>query len=130
MSFSSSFRWPERPTDLRRDPARGKVAGVCAGLGAYFEVNPKFLRIALVLGCLFGLFLPLVAGYILLTVLLPTTSEDETAVDVFGEAAGRGTSDRVEALREHFHHLDQRLAAIEAMVTSDEFRLRQKFRDL
>lgn len=134
MSFSP-FHWPERPTDLRRDPARGKIAGVCAGLGAYFEVSPKFIRLALVIGCVFGLFLPLVGGYVALTVLLPTTTDDEPA-GFPGAGPSRAAwtvasaGERIDALKEHFRLLDQRLAAIESQVTSDEFRLRQKFRDL
>ncbi|PKU25572.1 PspC domain-containing protein [Telmatospirillum siberiense] len=132
MNFS--FHWPERPSELRRDPAHGKIAGVCAGLGTYFEVSPKFIRVALVLGCVFGLFIPLVAGYVLLTMLLPTVAESES-VDFPGTGGSpawntAASGDRIDALKDHFRHLDQRLAAIEAQVTSDEFRLRQKFRDL
>lgn len=136
MTFSS-FRWPERPTGLYRDPERGKIAGVCAGLGAYFEVRPKFIRLAMILGCVFGLFVPIVIGYILLTILLPTAAEMSTADPLFREERPHSASwtaasadERIDGLKVRFRALDQRLAAIEEQVTSEEFRLRQKFRDL
>jgi phage shock protein C len=138
----SSFRWPERPSGLYRDPDHGKIAGVCAGLGAYFAVRPKFIRLAMILGCVFGLFIPIVVGYVLLTLLLPTASEVSAAERALAGAARRSgpwnppdpgeptSEERIERLKERFRGLDRRLAGIETQVTSAEFQLRQKFRDL
>ncbi|HXP96445.1 MAG TPA: PspC domain-containing protein [Telmatospirillum sp.] len=127
-----SFQWFERPPGLFRDPRHGKIAGVCAGLGAYFEVRPKFIRLAMILGCVFGLFIPIILGYVLLTVLLPTTSsaaayDGRAAADPWREEAA---GEKIDSLKERFRGLDRRLAAIETKVTSEEFLLRQKFRDL
>ncbi len=112
------------PPGLYRDPAHGKVAGVCAGLGAYFQVQPKFIRIAAVVGSLFGFF-PLIAGlYVLLTMILPVRSE---GVAVDDRQWPRPT---VDDLTRRFDSLDRRLARMEELVISEDFRLRQKFRDL
>ena len=134
---SCSFRWPERPSGLYRDPEHGKVAGVCAGLGRYFQVRPKFIRLAMIMGCVFGLFIPIVVGYILLTVLLPIVPDGAangppSHADHSGSDRWRGgdAGTRIDGLKDRFRSLDQRLAAIEARVTSEEFQLRQKFRDL
>ncbi len=43
--------WATRPLRRRRE---GKVAGVCAGLGARYNVDPTLIRIAFVVATLFG----------------------------------------------------------------------------
>ncbi|MFZ2510691.1 MAG: PspC domain-containing protein, partial [Gordonia sp. (in: high G+C Gram-positive bacteria)] len=43
--------WATRPVRRRRE---GKVAGVCAGLGARYDVDPTLIRIAFVVATLFG----------------------------------------------------------------------------
>lgn len=135
----TQFDW--LPAGLFRDPDNGRLAGVCAGLGNYFEVKPKFIRLALILGSVFGLFAPIVIGYILLTWLMPvaprTVGDDRwgfTGGSPRGPASRPGANsfswERVGQLRQRFSDLDRRLADMEARVTSDEFRLRQQFRDL
>ncbi|MTJ80761.1 MAG: PspC domain-containing protein [Telmatospirillum sp.] len=153
------------PPGLYRDPERGKVAGVCAGLGAYFQVRPKAIRVAFILGSVFGLFIPLGILYALLTILLPPLPDDVARRrggwrdDGFQDEAGRTEQDRdptrrwwagdglaaavrgrggngqdvasrIDGLADRFRTLDGRLASMEARVTSDEFLLRQKFREL
>ena len=39
---------------LRLDKANGKLAGVCAGLGNYFGMDPLVMRLIFVLGTLIG----------------------------------------------------------------------------
>jgi len=47
----------------------GKVLGVCAGLGAYWDVDPTVIRLAFVLGVLFmGMGL---IPYIILALVMP-----------------------------------------------------------
>jgi phage shock protein C len=131
--MKKGFRWPGFPPDLYRDPDHGKAAGVCAGLGAYFQVRPKFIRLAFILGSVFGLFIPLVLAYVLLTILLPPRSEASPLADQAGGRPGSSGEDagsRIDRLAERFRALDRRLASMEAQVTSDEFLLRQKFREL
>ena len=41
---------------LYRDPANGKVAGVCSGLGTFFGVDPTIFRLIFVVFTLLGLF--------------------------------------------------------------------------
>jgi hypothetical protein len=82
-------------------------------------------------------------SYVVLTILLPTASEvspaerratagDRTAAGPWSEgpSGDRTPEERIERLKERFRGLDQRLAGIEAHVTSAEFQLRQKFREL
>lgn len=41
---------------LYRDPANGKVAGVCSGLGTFFGVDPTIFRLVFVVFTILGLF--------------------------------------------------------------------------
>ena len=52
-----------------RDKARGKIAGVCAGLADYFGVSATILRVGFVLLALAGG--PAVVGYLVLWLVLP-----------------------------------------------------------
>lgn len=117
------------PEGLVRDTVNGKVAGVCAGLGGYFSIKTKWVRLFLILSSVFGFFVPVLIVYIVLAVLMPpapvgfaygTTTLDET---------GRRVPD-ASYMRDHFAHLDRRLANMEAWVTSEDYRLRQQFKNL
>ena len=75
--------------DLRRDPAAGMLAGVCAGLGKRLDVDPLLLRIVFAITTLAsGVG---AVAYVFAWIMLPT--EGETARTA---AAARG-----EAVRDH-----------------------------
>lgn len=42
------------PKKFNLDKANGKMAGVCAGIARYFNINPLFVRLGFVAGVLFG----------------------------------------------------------------------------
>ena len=60
---------------LVRLPEQGQLAGVCAGLAEYFDIDVSFVRVGFVLAALFtsGVF---VVGYIALAVILPVATND------------------------------------------------------
>jgi phage shock protein C len=137
------------PAELYRDPEHGRVAGVCIGLGRYFSIRPKIIRIGFIVGSVFGLFVPLAILYGALTLLMPPVEPGASfgapdpvvrrwerwsfEVGTDGTRTARGAAEaeaQVTRLAEYFRTLDQRLGKIEAKVTSDEFVLRQKFREL
>ncbi len=117
------------PDGLVRDPVRGRVAGVCAGLGGYFGIKPKFVRLFFILMSVFGFFFFTVALYIILALLIPQAPTG-FAYGSFDRQDRPSPLDSQSHLRDHFAKLDRRLAGIEAWITSDDYRLRQKFRDL
>ena len=49
---------------------KGMIAGVCAGIGEYFNVDPTIIRIAWVLGTLFSMGLGIIA-YIIFWIIIP-----------------------------------------------------------
>jgi phage shock protein C len=125
--------WSRDFGGLYRDPENGRVAGVCAGLGAHFGIRPKALRIGLVIGSIFGFFLPILIGYGLLTLLLPPldrTSAAGPASSGTGVWTGRGPAASAAELEERFRQLEARLVQVEETVTSKDFQLRQQFRNL
>lgn len=54
---------------LYREPARGKVSGVCAGLARYWQIQPWLIRLAAVV-CFFMLPLPTAVAYLMAVILL------------------------------------------------------------
>jgi phage shock protein C len=120
------------PTGLYRDPAHGRIAGVCAGLADYFGVSLGGLRLVVViLAVVF--FGPVLFGYILLAVLLPRRpanlfrDQDDAA---FWHSVARRPADTVGGLARRFRAMEDRLARMERRVTSPDEALRARFRDL
>lgn len=117
------------PDGLVRDMERARIAGVCAGLGGYFGVRTKFVRLLFILMSVFGFFVFTVTLYVLLAILMPQAPRGFAYGNFDAEGMpSPAASDR--NLRDHFTNLDRRLAAMEAWVTSEDYRLRQQFRDL
>lgn len=59
---------------LRRLPAEGQIAGVCAGLGEYFDIDPTLLRVvAVVLAIVTGGGFVLV--YFLMALVMPKPND-------------------------------------------------------
>lgn len=56
---------PARSRELYRDPVHGKIAGVCAGIGRYFDWPVWLIRLALVVLALTTQVFPLVAVYLI-----------------------------------------------------------------
>jgi phage shock protein C len=75
--------------NLYRSNENKVIAGVCSGLGEYFDLSPKIFRVAFIIGLLFGFF-PSVVVYLIMWVLIEespikkssTKSDSGTVVDV------------------------------------------------
>jgi phage shock protein C len=122
------------PEGLVRDPEIGKIAGVCAGIGGYFGVKTKWVRLAFILSAIFFFFPLTLIIYGVLTLLMPRAPSG-FAYDSVEERGERGQPGYSAApvytnLREHFGTLDRRMANMEAWVTSEDYRLRQQFKNL
>lgn len=127
--WTNPWRNPHR---LYRDVENGRVAGVCAGIADYFGIKTRVVRLAALLGLIF-FFVPTFVGYLALTLILPKkppvvyASREE---EVFWRGVATAPNDTLKALRHKFAELEQRLASMETTVTSAEFDLHRKFRDL
>lgn len=56
---------------LRRSVANRQIAGVCGGIGEYFDIDPTAVRVAYVLVSIFSAAFPGILIYLLLWVLIP-----------------------------------------------------------
>jgi phage shock protein C len=120
------------PHRLYRSPNR-IIAGVCAGVAAYFGWSRRVVRFAAVLGFLFApppaVFIYVVAWWILPS--RPTGCLYETPE---AERFWRNVSTRpgvtLSELRHKFRGLEGRIADMERVVTSEDYQLKRRFRDL
>ena len=123
---------PINPHRLYRDPARARLAGVCAGIADYLGIDPFLVRLAMVPAAIF-FFFPTVIGYVVLAIALPPRPP-QLYRNPEEEAFWRGVATRpqssVAGLSQRFRQLEMRLQEMERLVTSQDFDLRRKFRDL
>jgi phage shock protein PspC (stress-responsive transcriptional regulator) len=82
------------PRQLRRLPAEGKIAGVCAGLADYFDVDVTLIRLAwIALSIVPGLLLGGVLAYAVAWLLVPAAPVAHTSYA--GKKLTRSTSDKM-----------------------------------
>jgi len=128
---TGAARRPSR-SRLYRDPANGRIAGVCAGLAEYLGVSALLIRIVFIFG-LIMFTVPTLIAYILAGVLLPVVPEGLYASqeeETFWRDVRTDPRDTATRLRHKFRELEAKLAAMERYVTSQEFELNREFRDL
>lgn len=117
---------------LWRDRDRGIIAGVCAGIADYIGAEPIVVRIIAVAGLIF-FFVPTAAAYLVLAVALRTkppalyATRDE---EKFWRGVNTAPADTFATLKAKFRDLEERLGQMESQVTSSDFELHRKFRDL
>ncbi|MGH7156323.1 MAG: envelope stress response membrane protein PspC [Acetobacteraceae bacterium] len=115
-----------------RDSARGWLAGVCAGIADYMETDPWLVRVAAVI-CLIFFFVPTVIAYVAFALVLKPkppalfgTAEEES----FWRGMRGDPGGTLYRLRERFGAVERRLNRAETLVTSDDYDLRRRFRDI
>ena len=52
-----------------------KIAGVCAGIAEYFDIDPTIVRIGAVILALITGFFPAIAAYIIAALVIPAQGE-------------------------------------------------------
>lgn len=116
---------------LYRNPRRGVLFGVCAGLSDYFGTDVTVVRVLTVAGAFFSGPLVCIA-YLLLGIMLPRRPYD-AAQDMANPVRREVRADPHEILsnvRYRARDLDARLARLEKYVTSRSFQLDREFRKL
>lgn len=122
--------------NLYRYPREGKVAGVCAGLAHYFGIEVWLVRIMVITVFLFG-----GAGIVILAYLAAWLFMDKYTGEgevVYEEPAlkskiwqaGESAHRRIQTLDQEFSELETQLRRLEGYVTSETFKVRNKFRQL
>ena len=124
----------DRPSPVRlyRNRRNGWVAGVCAGIADYFGVSTVPVRVVTAVG-LVMFFIPTVIAYIFAAWLIKPAPEnlfESKDEEHFWRNVRKEPKDTVHDLHYKFGESERRLRALEAQVTSSEFELRRKFKDL
>lgn len=120
------------PHRLYRNPERGILGGVCAGVADYFGVQPIVVRMAVFLGMFFFAF-PLIVAYVIALIVLPVRpaqlyrNPDEEA---FWRTVSTKPDRTLAGLTQRFRDFEKRIAGAEAYVASKEFELNRAIRDL
>ncbi len=126
-----SSRNPKRFFRSRNDSV---IAGVCGGIAERFGWEPVLVRILTVLLTMFMLGPVAIVAYFVICVITPRAPIGYGNFSADEDAFWRGVSDRPRAtfgtIKYSFMDLEERLKNIERTVTSDEWRLRQEFKDL
>lgn len=139
--------------ELYRDPAKGKIAGVCAGVATYFGMEVWLVRILVITAALLGSGPFFVVAYIAAWFILDKkpnafqqashafkqkgkgwyndsaetgSIEVKTKVWQSGETAKQACQD----LKQHYTQIEQKLRNMEHYVTSTEFQLNREISKL
>lgn len=59
---------------LKRNRENSVLAGVCAGLGKFFNIDPIFWRLIFIFGTIFTIF-PFIIVYIIMWIVMPKEEE-------------------------------------------------------
>lgn len=125
------MRREPNPVRFYRDPEKGKIGGVCAGLAEYFGFDLALTRVLTVIGMFF--FPSLLLVYFGLWWLLPAKPgqlyRDEEDKD-FWRGMRVSPAATLSDVRHRFRSADARLQRMERYVTSRNFNLDREFRDL
>ncbi len=63
------------------DPDQKKLAGICAGIGEIYNLDPNMVRIGAVFVCVLTQIFPLVVAYLAGWYLIPEKSDGEQKVE-------------------------------------------------
>lgn len=107
---------------LNKDDAM--ISGVCAGLAEYLNVDTKIVRIIFGLGLFFWLPVAVVA-YFALAWFVDPKPEHEHADSTTGETGARAMPHRrrFAKMQTRYQKLEERLRALESIVTSRAFQV-------
>lgn len=89
---------------LYRDPMDRIIGGVCSGLGAYFHVDPVWVRIIFVIATFSGVS-PLV--YLILWIIIPPARTASERLEMRGEPVNISNIERI--IREEFNGIRDRM---------------------
>ncbi|RUO57847.1 envelope stress response membrane protein PspC [Pseudidiomarina insulisalsae] len=121
---------------LLRDKANAKIAGVCAGIADYFNIEAWLVRIIVVTAVIFGhgfvVILYIAAWMILDEKKSETQPQEHKPVGLKTRVyqAGEPPRKAFHEIDEDFRELEQRLQAMERYVTSNAYQVDRELRNL
>ncbi|MBL4704326.1 MAG: envelope stress response membrane protein PspC [Flavobacteriales bacterium] len=148
----------DKNRQLYKNPDQAKVCGVCAGIADYFDFEVWVVRLITITLLLLGAFNGIVViGYIVLCFVLDPKPGSKSNKGCFGKEKKRHTSrysqvdeaskpyrssvkdvwksgtspkDTLEEIEGKFSNIERKLQGMETFVTSNQYELEKKFRDI
>jgi phage shock protein C len=147
----------EKSRTLYKNPDQAKICGVCAGIAEYFDFEVWVVRIIAISLLLLGNFTGIVPlAYIILCFVLAPKPGSQSSKGCFGREkkqfraqvaeteaskpyhssvrdvwkSGASPKDTLEEIESKFSNLERKLQGIEKFVTSSQYELEKKFRDM
>lgn len=121
---------------LYRDPRRGALGGVCAGIADYLGVETWLVRLLAVTALIFSSFLTLLL-YLAAWAFLDKKPEGNATlgygsaqVKQHGWQQGLMPDEALDRVAQQMEQLEKRLQAMELCVTSREYQLRRDLKRL
>ena len=137
--MNEPLREPGLINKLYRNPRRGMIFGVCAGLAEYFGFDVAVTRVIVAVGAFFA-FPIICVVYVLLGFMLPVRRYSGPVPDYNDPVEREDRSirrqvrssphDTLASVRYRFRDLDVRLQRLEKYVTSNRYQLDSEFRKL
>lgn len=118
---------------LYRDKKKGKLGGVCAGLADKLGIEPWLVRILAVTALLFTSFLTLIlyiAAWLMLEDKPAQVAPEAEHIKATAWRTGLAPDEALSRLEQRLQGLNGRIANMEQLLTSEEFRVRRAFSDL
>ena len=126
--------------NLYRNPDKGKIGGVCAGLAEHFDLEPTIVRFLFIVFLIFT-FTAAFWCYILLWVVLarkPMDAEEEYVYDEEARCYRKkklfkyqsSSADRLNTVQARMADIEKRIVSIERYVTSRKYDLNKAFSEL
>ena len=126
-----SERSDKQPSRVYRDPANGRLLGVCAGLADYFGFDLLATRVLTIVAQF--LFPPTFLIYLGLAFLLPRKPQGlyrDESEEEFWRGVRKSPQATFSSVRHKFREMDLRLQRLERYVTSPRFDLDREFENL
>jgi phage shock protein C len=124
---------------LYRDPANGKLTGVCAGVANYFEIEHWVVRILVVSATLLGGGFLIILAYAAFTFLLDKQDVVEVhnyqqrakhSVKAKPWSAGESVRSVLNSVEDDIYGIEKRIRSMEAHVTSESYKVNKEFNQL
>ncbi len=123
----------ERKRQLQRNTEKGKIAGVCAGLADYLNIETWVVRLIFFTGLIFsqGFFLVLyIAGWLILDKKSLSEGHHDMHIKTNVYGSGKPASQAVVEMERELRSLDEQVQRMEKYVTSTQYNLNRELKQL
>lgn len=101
---AGSFYESTRPKRLYRDPDHRVLGGVCAGIGAYFNIDPVWIRVLFIILLFTGFG---ILFYLLLWIVIPVAKTTAEKLEMKGERVNISNIEK--SINEEIDHLKSKI---------------------